>query len=267
MPNSKVYSSPVSRNIPFDNTIAPGYNSSNVQDVLQDIRCYNIFNPEYTTISTNGVLNLTNTNSSYNFLSGSGTNYSVVLPNATTLFKGRTYTLFNTTNETIEIKNNSGIVLTTLAQQSLVYIYLQDNGSSSGVWVLWQILLSSVASGIINYNVTSQIAFSTTSTSDIIITGFSVTPQAGTYAIWYNAGNSTNKNNAKYDCSIYKNGLQIVDSKRTFLGVSGTFAAISSTTTISQFNGSEICDVRVAAPNGGTLTVNNRSLILIRIGT
>jgi hypothetical protein len=262
-----ISSTQVAASTPFDNTIENGYVATNVQQALQDIRNFNILNPVYTTISASGTLTLTDTSLSYQFLTGSGTNYSTVLPNATTLFKGLTYTIFNTTNETIAIKNSSGTTLITLAQNSLGYIYLQDNSTTNGTWVLWQILLSSVASGIINYNLTSSTLFSTTSGTDVVLTGFSVTPQAGTYAVWYNCEFTSTQNSAINYFSVYNNGTQISESERGIAAPqSHPTTALASTLGIVTVNGSQAIDMRVRT-NVGTLRVYDRTILLIRLGT
>lgn len=120
---------------------------------------------------------------------------------------------------------------------------------------------------IINsYNITSSTSFSSSSSSDTLITGFSLVPQAGTYQILYSSSASATQNNATIHHTIYKNGTAITDSVRATQSVSSNFIFQQSTQTICQVDGTQSIDVRVSTDKG-SLTVNQRSLILVRLGT
>jgi len=213
-----------------------------------------------------GTLTLTATSGSVVFLTGTAAGYSVVLPNATTLAQGRQYEIYNTSSAPVDIKTNGGATLFTLAQFSTGYLYLLSNGTAVGIWSAWQIFANpSVATGILNYRSTSSVSFTTASATDVIITGFTLTPQAGTYAVWYNASSAIATNNTKLRSSIYKGGTLIADSTRLTQASGGTWSGMASTMTTSQFNGSQTCDIRVRS-SSGNISVLDRTLIMIRLG-
>jgi len=122
-----------------------------------------------------------------------------------------------------------------------------------------------VPSPVVNYYVISSTTFSTASSSDTLITGFTVTPQAGTYAIDYSSAIKISTNNALAYCTIYKDGSPIVDSVRYTTASGSNFNTMLSTQTIARFDGTEACDVRVKQTSG-TNYVYDRSIKLIRLG-
>jgi hypothetical protein len=223
--------------------------------------------PDYFTTSTNGTLNMAFDQNTVIMLSGSASGYSVVLPNATQVLNGHKWEIYNTTNNTIALKDFGGTTLTTIGQNSVAYVILQSNSVSSGTWILWQVLISSVASGVVNYNLISSTPFTTSSTSDVVITGFTVTPQAGTYAIWYNASVFYTTTPIAHYWSIYKAGAQITDSARQQDTAHSNQTMVDSTMTITTVTGAQAIDIRVRRGTSGALTVNARSLLLIRLGT
>jgi len=255
--------------LPTDNGNMFGWNPTTKLWEVRDISIShrNAIYSDIFTISLNGTLNLGVNNNSIVVLNGSATGYTVILPNATTITQGLWYDIYNTTNDTITIKNFGGTILATLAQNSVIHIYLENNSTSNGVWLYWQILLSSVASGVINYNLTSTAPFSTSSASDTIITGFTLTPQAGTYGVWFSADATITTNNNILQFVIFSGGSAVTDSRRNVQGSSSNFRTQLITLAIVQFNGSQACDVRVNSQNANNITINQRSLLLIRLGT
>jgi uncharacterized protein (DUF2342 family) len=145
---------------------------------------------------------------------------------------------------------------------------LIDNGTAAGTWVFWQVLTSSIASGIINYNITSSTAFSSTNRTNPyqLITGFQVTPQAGTYACWYNASVYYTTTPKAHFWAFYKAGTILTDTARQQDTAHSNQTMLDSTMSVTSFNGSQTMDVRVKCADTGTLTVNARTMILIRIG-
>jgi hypothetical protein len=225
--------------------------------------------PDIFTTSLNGTTTFTNNTNSCAIFNGTQTGHSVVLPSALTLEQGTRYEIYNTTNQTIAVKNNSGTTLFTLSQNSVSYGYLIDATTVNGIWAWFQVLISSVASGIINYNIVTSTAFSSTTRFPSFqqITGFTVTPQAGTYACWYNAEVLYTTTPKAHYWSFYKTGTQIADSLRNQDTAHSNQNMTDSTMTILSVNGTDTVDVRVSCDNTGTLTVNQRSMLLIRIGT
>lgn len=263
--NSPLFSTgQVASGVPFDNT-GINFNSTDVQAALLEVRDYSVFDSATRAITAAGSVTLTSADKTMQFLTGSAVGYTLQLPAANTLFLSTEYTIINQSSQTVQIKDGSGANLFVLSQTSVAYILLQLNGSAAGTWVYWQNTIST-ASGIVSYNVVTTTPFATSANADTLITSFSVTPQAGTYSIWYDAQNTASGAGAQLDCTVYKGGSAIVDSKRSNLSTAGTHIFQSSTQTISQFDGTQACDVRVNA-NGNSMTVGARSLLMIRLGT
>lgn len=260
-----LWASPVAKSVPFDTT-SQSYLSTNIQDALQEVRERVVWPSTSTATTASGTLTLTASSLSMQFLTGSATAYSVVLPDATTLFLGRKFEIDNQSSQPVTITDGSGAALVTLGQTSIAYVTLQTNGTTAGGWVLWQVFTNSLASGILNYQVLSSTAFDTASTTDVMITGFTVTPQAGTYAVWYNGASFLTTTPKSHWWSIYKNGTRVADSERSQDTGHSSQNMTDSTMSVVVFDGSETCDVRVRTQNG-TLTVNQRTLLLIRLGS
>ena len=109
--------------------------------------------------------------------------------------------------------------------------------------------------------------FQTTSPTDVIITSFVLTPPAGTFSVWANfqSQNSGNTNVASF--SFYKNTIHIPTSQRDHgMESNGTPKQISIQTRNVAFNGTtDTIEVRVKT-TGGTLTIDNRIIELLRVG-
>jgi hypothetical protein len=265
MLKSNITVSPVAKSVPFDNSTGRGLSSSDVQETLEELRDHTVYGSRTQDTTLNGTLTLTSSDVNLQYLTGTQTGYSVLLPNATTIPIGSFYQVINTTNQVVTIKDGNSGTLYSLSQNSVGYHYLQVGGSVNGTWIYFQILASSTASGIINYNLTSATPFATTSSTDVLITGMSITPQAGTYAIWYSSTNANTTNNSKNNVTLYKGGSSITDSNRTFQTGSSNMTFQLNTLTVTSCNGSQAIDVRVKTSTG-TFTVDGRSLLLIRLG-
>jgi hypothetical protein len=222
--------------------------------------------PDSTNISTNGSLYLTNESHSLQFFTGTGAGYKVYLPDATTVTTGLKIELANTTSYPIDIYTKGGLLQFTLSQNATATVTLQLNADQNGVWIATQTMIATIASGLISYKVISSTPFSTNSNADVLISEFAVTPEAGTYAIWFSADSVITANNALAYYTVYKGGASIIDSKRTIQGSSSNFKSQMGTLTISQFNGGQQADTRIAITSN-YLTVNQRTLLLIRLGT
>ena len=122
-----------------------------------------------------------------------------------------------------------------------------------------------LANSITNYYVNAQTLFQTTSTTYVVLTGMAVTPAAGLYAIWSNFSGNTSTANKVITMAIFKAAVIVSDSERETLAASGSQNVQQATQTVVQFNGSETCGLRVKV-SGGTLSITNRSLILIKVG-
>ena len=235
--------------------------------VENDAVLTNLVLPSTATATTlNGTMTLVNTSQSVVYLTGTATGYSVVLPDATTLPQGHVYTIYNTSSQTVLVKTFGGATLFTLSQTSIANLYLLANGTTAGTWSAWQAISDpSVASGILNYKAVSSASFAP-GTADILITSMTVTPQAGTYAIWFSASAQIVTNNVSTTVSIYNGASQVTDSIRTVTNSVSTFNTILTTQSTVQFNGTNACEVHTNR-SGGTATITGRSLILIRLGS
>jgi hypothetical protein len=253
---------PVAGEIPFD-TINNSLRKGNLQEVAEELRKQTVHDPEHAITTLNGVLNLTNVSSTLQFITGSATGFDVNLPNATTLFEGQTYILVNESTSGISIKDNAGTQVFELLAESIAIIFLHDNAYSAGLWVGY--VVSGFATGILSYNITSSTTFTTTSSTDAVITDFIVTPVAGRYAIWFNARMQSSSASATNNWRIYKGGVGIPDSDRGARFGSASTDFPCSTQTVLSVNGSQEIDVRVRR-TGGTLSVFDRTTTLIRLG-
>lgn len=250
------------RGTPFDNSNT-SIRSVTMQEVVEEMRKQTVHDPEYTTTTLNGFLNLSTTNSTLHFISGTATGFTVKLPNATQLFKGQVYVIANESSASVDVEDFDGNFLFEILADSVATIFLQGNSTSAGIWVGYTV--SGFATGILSYNIVSQTTFSTASSTDVLITGFTVTPVAGTYGVWYSADIEIVTNNRIADCTIYRAGVAIADTNREMQGTSSKFQTSQQTIGIVSVNGSQSVDVRVAS-SGGTINIGNRSLLLIRLG-
>lgn len=200
------------------------------------------------------------------YFTGTTAGQTVKLPDATTLPLGYQIELYNMSSQSIAVVDSASGALLTLSQTSVAYITLQTNGTAAGGWICWQVFVSSLASGILNYQVVASTTFSTSSTTDVVITSFTVTPQAGTYAVWFNLSTQNTSGSQSNFASLYRGGTQIADSeRRTGFGAANTPASLPSMT-VATFNGSQAADVRVRTTSA-TAAVNARTLLLIRLGS
>jgi hypothetical protein len=263
-----VTQTPVASSVPFDNTPANGYSSTDVQGALQELRDHTVFDSRTQATTLNGTLTLTSADLNLQYFTGTQTGYSVQMPSALTIPAGSTttsyYQLINTSNQNITVKDGSGATLLTLSQSSIAFLWLSAGGSAGGTWVWFQ-NSTNVASGIVSYNVTSSTNFSSSAAVDTLITGMSVVPQAGTYGIWTNYQLTGTGAGQQVDTTLYNGASAIADSKRSNLSTSGTHIFSNSTMTIAQFNGTNACALYIN-PNGNSFTVGARNLLLIRLG-
>ena len=264
----KISHSPVAPAIPMDN--APSfYSGTSVQNAFDELRKRSLLIPQSTTITTNGTLTLTAASNALQFFTGTASGFSIVLPAANTIKIGELFILANPSNNTLQVKDGSGANLFTLSQNSIAYCYLRIDTTVAGTWIYYQVLASSTASGIVNYSLDNATPFvtSTRFPTYVPITGFSVTPQAGTYAVWYNATVFYTTTPKAHYWALYKGGVQEAGSVRSQDTAHSSQTMVDSTIDVLSFDGSTTLDVRVSCDNTGTLTVNSRTLILIRLGT
>jgi hypothetical protein len=269
MSNGRSYisSTSVASSTPFDMTTGEGFfdGQTDVQSAIEALRNHTVYVSRTQATTLNGTLTLTINDNTLQFLTGSATGYSVVLPDATTLTPGHHYKIDNITSQTVLVKNGAGTTLFTLGDNSIGEVTLQLNTTAAGSWVWWQ-TSATTASGVVTYNITTATPFSTSSATYVPITGFSVTPAAGTYGIWYNASSYYTTTPKSHWWAIFNNGVIIANTERLQDTAHSNQTMVDSTMTIFQVAGGQTLDVRVHCDNTGTITVGNRSLLLIRLG-
>lgn len=248
--------------IAFDNTNLK-FNASDAFNAIKEIRDDTVFAIDNLISSLNGNHNITVSDSNIHLVSGTATGYSVTLPDATLLFKGRRFEITNSSTETIEIRDNSGFALANLIVGDTIILTLDQNLTAAGVWVA--VTVTSSATGIVSYNVTDQILFTTTSAVDAILTGMTVTPVAGRYAAFFSADITITQNNRVAECVVYEGGVALEDSRRRTQGVGANFNGAFNTLTEVSVNGAQAVDIRVNVTSG-SLDVTGRTLLLIRLG-
>lgn len=247
----------------FNNT-GKSFTTTDVENALNQLRKQIVWDSSTTATTLNGSTVLTVSSNSQQFITGTQTGHSFTLPNATTLFIGWKFQFANQSTQSVSIKDNVGTVLTVIPSLASADFTLQLNPSAAGTWV-YTANFTGVASGILNYNITTTTTFTTTSGSDVVVTGFTVTPQAGTYAVWLNGEIQDSNATAQMSFSIYKGGVVITDSIRDIQSYGASKAGMMNTMTITSVNGSQAVDLRVKT-SAGTLSVLQRSLLLIRLG-
>lgn len=220
--------------------------------------------PTYTTVSAS-TLTLTATSNSTQFFTGSTLGQVLRLPNATTLQKSHTYEVWNMSSTVVVLQNSSGGAITNLDAGAYARIILRDNVVATGPWDVFQVVTSSIAAGVVNYKLVSSVDFLTTSTTDVIITGFTLTPMAGEYACFFNGSSYLTTTPKAHWWSFYKAGAKITDSERTQDTAHSNQTMVDSTITVASFNGSQTVDVRVRTSNG-SLTMKSRTILLTRLG-
>ena len=248
--------------IDFDNT-GLKFSDTDVQGAIEDLREKEIQSLELHTSTVNGTDVLTVDSVTVHIIEGSATGYKIDLPDATTLFNGRTFKAINNSSESITIRDDAGTVLATLIAGDSASVLLEDNGTAAGSWLTT--VNTSAATGITSVVVETATPFVTNSSTDVVITGFTTTPVTGRYGVWFSSDIDISQNNRLATCTIYSGGTQVTDTLRTVQGVGSNYNASFQTIGEVTVDGSEAVDVRVTISNGN-LTINGRTLLLIRLG-
>jgi len=118
---------------------------------------------------------------------------------------------------------------------------------------------------ISNSSATATADDTTTSITDVLIVGMTLTPAAGTYAIIFSTSGLNSANGAtRMFFNIYSGGALVTHSERE-IGVSGGANSAVHTSAVVTVNGSEAIEARWRAV-AGTNTCHERSLIAIKLG-
>lgn len=121
------------------------------------------------------------------------------------------------------------------------------------------------------FSVSSVSNATTTSATDVLLTGMTLTPIAGTYWVVFDTDVQSTAGGNSITCSIYNNGSQITNSSRVVqfptatLISSGNPTALHSQAVGVTVNGSQAITVEWHT-NGGTATCLNRTLTALKTG-
>jgi len=232
----------------------------------------NITTPSYTTATSNGVLTLDANSASVHFITETTptANFTVVLPNATTLALGTNFELYNRTSSSVFIKYADGTSAGILSREAVSSLILQSNTTTNGIWSPFTTEIAQQAAGVISYTLEQTGAFATTSATNVQITNFLLVPQAGQYFINLNMVLTCSGNNATNYVTIYKNGVAELGTERSSLSSGNNTSFTLTTQGVITVNGLDEIRVYVRTlPASGaapTLTVSNRSIIALRLG-
>jgi hypothetical protein len=130
--------------------------------------------------------------------------------------------------------------------------YLTTDGSTAS----WATV---AASGITYSSVNAAGSITTASTTDIVVTGMTITPGAGTYLAMFATDGSNNLGSNSF-ASIYQNAVQVANSERVFALSTDTVV----TDAICTVTAGQAIDVRWRA-SANTATMGNRILTLIKL--
>lgn len=222
-----------------------------------------------TQAAANTTTTLTSSSAGTQIFTGATAGQIVKLPDATTLVVGAWYEIINlNTTITIALQDNSGTALATIpAVNGVAFCRLLTNGSAAGTW--------SVMTDFPAFyqEVTSAAGMSLTSTTDVLVTGMTMTPAAGVYRVTFDSTlNNTTTNNAQtWGVGVYVGGVQNANSDRSYISQTNSFgtatpgsSALVTSATVT-VNGSQAIEIR-ARRSAGTVTINNRNMTIIRVG-
>lgn len=107
----------------------------------------------------------------------------------------------------------------------------------------------------------------TTSGTDVLVNSMTLTPAAGTYAVWFQGSIQHSSNNDSVYTSIYLDGSQIAASERQFMrgGSQGNVIASFACMAIVTVNGSQAIEGRWREISGGTATMFERQLLIMEV--
>ena len=113
--------------------------------------------------------------------------------------------------------------------------------------------------------VESSTTATTTSLTDILATGMTITPPAGTYLVWFTSSVSTTAaNNSPTYASIYSGGVQVVASERRVSMKSGNDTAGVPCNAKVTVNGAQAIEGRWRV-TGGTGAIYARTLSILKV--
>lgn len=126
-----------------------------------------------------------------------------------------------------------------------------------------------LASGISATEVSFSSNLTVTSTTDVLMTGMTITPVAGTYMVWFSTWLTHSNGNATITMSLYVGGVQKADSIRVAIPFVGALSAITqdmplATNALVTVNGSQAIAIDWRTSTG-TATAHHGTLNILRV--
>lgn len=145
-----------------------------------------------------------------------------------------------------------------------------DNSTDSYVATDVQAAIEETNKHLIAAEVSDTANATTTSGTDAVLTGMTVTPGAGTFLVWFSSSITSNNAGASISYSYYVNGVQKSDSVRKISPFDGGTLSATTARGDTSLNGlitvtaGQAIDVRWST-SGGTATAGPRTLNYLRI--
>lgn len=126
-----------------------------------------------------------------------------------------------------------------------------------------------LASGLSVAEVTATGTTTTSSGTDVLMSGMTVTPAAGTYLVFFGTTYRATTGGAQVDTVIYAGGAQVAASRRVSMPFDGGFDSSPgfesvSTVALVTVNGAQAIEARWMT-SAGTITAYARSLQYMRV--
>lgn len=220
----------------------------------------------YTTTATAAgttVLTVTSTNQQY--FTGT-TTQTITLPVTSTLTLGHTYVIVNNSTGNVTVNSSGANLIQTMTSNTrLTVTCILTSGTTAASWDSEYVIQAPVA---------TEVAFSsnitTTSTTDVVLTGMTITPISGTYLVMFSTWLTASAASNVHTMSIYVNGVQNAGSIRAAIPFSSASLAATqdiplSTNAIVTVNGSQAIDIRWRT-SAGTATAHNGTLDILKVG-
>lgn len=219
-----------------------------------------------TTATAAGTTTLTVSSVSQQYFTGA-TTQTVVLPVTSTLVLGQQYIIVNnsTGNVTVQSSGANNIQVMT-SNTRLTVTCILTSGTTAASWDSEYILQNPVGT-----EVSFAANITTTSATDVLLTGMTQTPVAGIYFVCFSTWLTHSTAAATATISIYVGGVLNTATIRTVIPFPGglltpaTLDVLVATNAIVTVNGSQAIEIRWKT-SAGTATAHNGSYDLIRIG-
>lgn len=131
---------------------------------------------------------------------------------------------------------------------------------------------------VVNYGpafaIGSEVGFSsnltTTSLTDVVVTGMTITPAAGSYLVLFSTFLRHSNGNATINMSIYVGGVQVATSNRQAIPFVGALSAITQSMPLAinewiTVDGTQAIDVRWKTSTG-TATAGAGTFTIVKLG-